>query len=93
MKPEEFRKKKEKLEKRLKRQITDEEFEKMLRRQRKIGLIVMSIGLVFGLLVALEWPGPLLGTSNQFARQFASYLGWALVVFCGVSLIWDMLKR
>ena len=93
MKPEEFRKKKEKLEKRLKRQITDEEFEKMLRRQRRIGLIVMSFGLVFGLLVAVEWPGPLLGTSNQFARQFASYFGWAIVAFCAVSLIWDMLKK
>ena len=93
MKSEKFRKKKEKLEKRLKRQITDEEFEKMLKRQRKIGLIIMAICLVFGLLMAVEWPGPWLGSSNQFARQFASYLGWAVVVFCAVSLIWDMLKR
>jgi len=93
MKPEEFRKKKEKYEKRRKRQVTDEEFEKVLRRQRKIELIIMSICLVVGLLLAVEWPGPWLGSSNQFASQFARYLGWAIVVFCAVSLIWDMLKR
>ena len=89
MKPEEFGKKKEKLEKSLQRQITDEEFEKMLRRQRRIGLIVMSFCLIVGLLFAVEWPWRWLEPFGQFS----SYLGWAIVVFCAVSLIWDMLKR
>lgn len=83
MKPEEFRAKKEKFEKRAKRQVTDEEFEKVLRRERRIGLIIYSVCFVVGLLMAVEWPGPWLGPSNQFA----SYLGWALVLFSVVCLI------
>ncbi len=87
MKPEKFRAKKEKYEKRAKRQLTDEEFEKWLRRERKIGLILWPLCLVLGLLWAAEWPGPWLGSSNQLASQFARYFGWALVVFSVVSLI------
>lgn len=83
MKPEEFRKKKEKHQKRVKRIVTDEEFEKWLRRDRKIGLILWPICLVMGLAMALELPGPWLGSSIQFV----SYLGWAIVLFSVFGLI------
>ena len=87
MKSEKFRAKKEKFEKRAKKQLTDEEFEKWLRRERTLGLILWPICLVWGLLWAAEWPGPGLGSSTQFTIQFARYFGWALVVFSVVSLI------
>jgi len=83
MKPEEFKAKKEKFEKRAKRQVTDEEFEKMLKRGRIIQLILYSFCLVVGLLFAVEWPGRWF----EFLGQFSSYLGWVFVVFFLVSLI------
>lgn len=85
MKPEKFRKSKERLEKRLKRQITDEEFEKILKKQKKIDRIVNWICLPFGLSIAFEWPGRWL---EPFVK-YSSYLGWAIVVL----IIWGFLEK
>ena len=83
MKPDEFRTKKEKYEKIRKRQVTDEEFEKVLKRGRRIQLILFSFCLVVSLLFAVEWPGRWF----EFLGQFSSYFGWVLVVCFVVFLI------
>jgi hypothetical protein len=89
VKPEKFRKRKARYEKRAQRQVTDEEFEKLLGRQRKIGLIVTPLCLAAGLAMAVEWPGRWLEPFGQFS----SYLGWVVVVLGVVSLVGDILKR
>lgn len=88
MKSKKFRKQKERYEKRTKRQLTDTEFEGMLRKQRKIERVITSICLICGLAMAAEWPGRWIEPFGQFS----SYLGWVIVVGSGVSLIKDALK-
>ena len=88
MKSEKFRKQKEKYEKKTKRRLTDEEFERVLRKQRKIEMIIMSICLICGLAIAVEWPGRWIEPFGQFS----SYLGWVIVAISAVSLIKDVLK-
>ena len=83
-KPEEFRKRKERSEKQIKRHLTDEEFERMLRQQRKIGQILMPICLTMGLAILAEWPGP------WFPETFGKFLGLVLVAF-GILFIKDFL--
>lgn len=88
MESEKFRKQKEGYEKKTKRQLTDEEFEGLLRKQRKIERVMTSICLICGLVMAVEWPGRWIEPFGQFS----SYLGWVIVVGFGVSLIKDALK-
>ena len=89
MKPDKFQKRKKQYEDRAKVQITDEEFEKILERQRSIGMVVMAFCLIAGLAMAAEWPGR---WAEPFGK-FSSYLGWALVVISAVNLIRDLLKK
>ena len=89
MKPEEFQKRKKQHEDRAKVQLTDEEFEKMLRRQRSCSMVVMPICLIAGLAMAADWPGRWVEPFGQFS----SYLGWVVVVISGVSIIRDVLKK
>jgi len=89
MKPEEFRKRKESYERRSGKQITDEEFEGLMRRQDKFGRVVTMIFLIAGLAMALEWPGRWVEPFGQIS----SYLGWAAVVILAASLIKDVLTR
>lgn len=92
MKTEEFRKQKEKYEKRTKKQITDEEFERLLKKQQKFEIILWLVCLIIGLAVAADWPGhwiPVFG-------QFSNYLGLVIVVFSVgylIKNIYLMFKR
>ena len=89
MKPEELRKRKGIYERRAGKQITDEEFEGLMRRQDQIGRVVMAICSIAGLAMALEWPGRWVEPFGQIS----SYLGWAVVVICAASLIKGVLTR
>ena len=92
MKLEKFRKQKEKVnmmrEKRSKKQLTDEEFDRSLQRRRKLQRIVMAIGLIVGLAIAYDWPGPWFpGVS------WSMYLGLVILVLLVFSTIEDLLKK
>jgi len=74
-------------EKRSKKQLTYEDFDRSLQRGRTIQRIVMAIALIFGTAFSANWPwawGPL---------PFINYVGlviWVLFVF---STIGDFLKK
>jgi len=91
MKLKKFRKQKEKVnmmrEKRSKKQLTDEEFDRSLQRRRTIQRIVMAIVLTFGIAFSANWPwawGPL---------PFFNYVGLAIMVLFVFSTIEDFLKK
>jgi hypothetical protein len=85
-KPEEFRKRKERFEKQIKRHLTDEEFERRLRGERKIRQILMPILLTMGLAILADWPGPW----APGAESVAKFMGLVLVAF-GVFWIKEFL--
>ena len=76
MKLEEVRKRKESYERRVGKQISDEEFEGLMRRQDHIGCAVKPICLVAGLAMELEWPGRWVEPFSQIS----SCLGWVIAV-------------
>jgi hypothetical protein len=89
VKPEEFEKRKRKYEERAKVQISDEEFRKLLARQRTMGIIIMFICLIAGLAMAADWPGRWIAPFGDFS----SYLGWVVVVISAISLIRDFVTK
>jgi hypothetical protein len=84
MKLSKFDRERTKYEKRKKRNITDDEFDRILRRRRVSQWIGDVLALIIGLAMIAEWPAAWIG-------PFTTYMGWAFVVLILASLLRDAL--
>ena len=82
MKPSKFEKEKAKYERRKKRNLTDDEFDRILRKRRVSDWIGYVLAFIVALAMIAEWPGAWMG-------PLTTYVGWAFVVLCLLGLAID----
>ena len=101
MKEKTFRRLKKRYEKKLRRQLTDEEFAEMWRRNEEIwrrkewkrAKIIWPICLIMGLAMAADWPGPWAPFDLFLGLTGGQFLGLILIVMSIVGFILDYLKH
>jgi hypothetical protein len=82
MKLSKFEKEKAKQERRKKQNLSDEEFDHILRRRRVSQWIGVLLAFIVGLTMIAEWPMAWIG-------PLTIYMGWAFVIVLLVSLVRD----
>jgi fatty acid desaturase len=81
-----FEKEKAKYERRKKRDVTDDEFERVMRRKIWTQWLGAFLGMIIGLAMIAEWPGPWLG-------PLTTYVGWLIVVVWFLTIVRDAFTR
>ena len=86
MKTEEFSKQKATFEKTMRRKVSDEEFDRRLRKTRTALWFIWAICAIIGLVEALGWPEP-------WFPPYSTILGWFVLGFTVFSLVRDWVRK
>jgi polyferredoxin len=94
MKEKTFRRVKKGYEKKLGRELTDEEVEEMQRRdQWKYAKIIFPFCLIMGLAMAADWPGPWAPFDLFLSLTGGQFLGLIMIIVSIVGFILNYLKH
>ncbi len=86
MKAAEFAKQKAAFERTIRRKVSDEEFERRLKRTRTALWGIWLFCIAIGLVEALGWPEP-------WFPPYSTLLGWGVLAFAAFSLGRDWMRK